>query len=51
MGSKELEHAATELLRKQGLTWSGRPQAEAAKVAKADAMHGAIRCGFRGKSR
>jgi len=47
----ELERQATVLLRDQGYTWSGRQKAEAHKAQSQDAMNGAIRCPFSGKSR
>jgi len=48
--NRELELAATKLLRKHGFTWAGRTR-KAAKAAKQDALQKAIRCPFGGYSR
>ena len=50
MDSKQLEAAATALLRKAGCRADGRRSSEA-RGSRDDAMHRAVRCPFSGKSR
>ena len=49
--NSDLEDAATQFLRENGQSWSGRDAKEAEQAAKGDAMRKAIRCPFGGYSR